>query len=86
MLDGDMGVRRTRLTLEALDEWAPDAGWFHYGNWSDREFDRLRMAIDGYRREGAMPRPGRGGAACIIKILYQYSLSHFSAARASFLR
>ena len=57
VLDGDMGVRRTRLTLEALDEWSPAAGWFHYGNWSDREFDRLMRAINGYRREGPMPRP-----------------------------
>lgn len=57
VLDGDMGVRRTRRTLEALGPWAPAASWFNYGNWSEHEFRRLARAIDGHRREGPMPRP-----------------------------
>ena len=57
VLDGDMGVRRTRLTLEALGDWAPTAGWFHYGQWTDREFDRLLRAVNGHWHEGAMPKP-----------------------------
>jgi peptidoglycan/xylan/chitin deacetylase (PgdA/CDA1 family) len=56
VLDGDMGVRRTRLTLEAIGPWAEGAGWFNYGAWTEREFDRLERAIDGHR-EGPMPRP-----------------------------
>ncbi len=57
VLDGDMGVRRTRLTLEAMTNRALDAGWFHYGFWSETEFKRLTRAVDSYRREGSMPRP-----------------------------
>lgn len=57
VLDGDMGVRRTRLTLEALGPWASRASWFNYGTWSERDFDRLGRAIDGHHREGPMPRP-----------------------------
>jgi peptidoglycan/xylan/chitin deacetylase (PgdA/CDA1 family) len=58
VIDGDMGVRRTRLTLEALGpEWARRASWFNYGAWSDAEFRRLNRAIDGHRTEGAMPKP-----------------------------
>jgi peptidoglycan/xylan/chitin deacetylase (PgdA/CDA1 family) len=57
VLDGDMSVRRTRLTLEALGPLAAGAGWFHYGNWSEKEFNRLRLAVEGYRKEGSMPRP-----------------------------
>ncbi len=56
VLDGDMGVRRTRLTLEAIGPWAADAGWFTYGAWTEREFDRLDRAIAGHR-DGPMPRP-----------------------------
>jgi peptidoglycan/xylan/chitin deacetylase (PgdA/CDA1 family) len=57
VLDGDMGVRRTRLTLEAIGDWAQQASWFHFDYWADREFQRLRRAIDGHRREGRMARP-----------------------------
>ena len=57
VLDGDMGVRRTRLTLEAIGPWAARAGWFNYGAWTEREFDRLDRAIDGHR-DGPMPPPG----------------------------
>jgi hypothetical protein len=52
-----MGVRRTRLTLEAIGRWASRASWFHFDFWSEREFRRLRRAVDGHRREGPMPRP-----------------------------
>lgn len=58
VLDGDMGVRRTRLTLEALGPWAARAGWFGYGAWSEGEFARLTRAVDGHFSEGPMERPG----------------------------
>ncbi|MCB0874307.1 MAG: polysaccharide deacetylase family protein, partial [Thermoleophilia bacterium] len=57
VLDGDMGVRRTRLTLQALGPWTARASWFNYGEWTEHEFDRLERAIDGHHREGPMPRP-----------------------------
>ncbi len=57
VLDGDMGVRRTRLTLEAVGDWADDASYFNYDNWSDTEFTRLIRAVDGHSKEGPMPRP-----------------------------
>lgn len=56
VLDGDMGVRRTRLTLEALGPWAADAGWFNFGKWTESEFARLDHALSGHR-EGAMAKP-----------------------------
>jgi peptidoglycan-N-acetylglucosamine deacetylase len=56
VLDGDMGVRRTRLTLEAIGPWARKASWFNYAPWSESEFRRLTRAIKGHR-EGPMPRP-----------------------------
>ncbi len=56
-LDGDQGVRRTRLTLEALGPWADKASWFNYTPWSVHELERLTRAIDGHRAEGPMPRP-----------------------------
>jgi peptidoglycan/xylan/chitin deacetylase (PgdA/CDA1 family)/uncharacterized lipoprotein YddW (UPF0748 family) len=66
VLDGDMGVRRTRLTLEALGDWASDASWFHYGHWSDSEFDRLQRAVDGFYHEGPMPKPDQ--VSVVIRI------------------
>jgi len=57
ILDGDMSVRRTRLTLEALGNWAGKPGWFHYGEWSDQEFSRLTRAITGFKEQGVMPKP-----------------------------
>lgn len=57
VLDGDMGVRRTRLTLEALGPWAERAAWFDYGAWSEGEFARLTRAVDGHFREGPMEPP-----------------------------
>jgi peptidoglycan/xylan/chitin deacetylase (PgdA/CDA1 family) len=57
VLDGDMGVRRTRRTLEALGPWARAASWFHFSEWTEREFARLARAVDGHRAEGRMPRP-----------------------------
>lgn len=56
VLDGDMGVRRTRLTLEAIGPWASKASWFNYSAWSEGEFRRLTRAIEGHRK-GPMPRP-----------------------------
>lgn len=58
VLDGDMAVRRTRLTLEAAGPWAQRASWFHFSNWTDRELRRLERAVDGHRSEGRMVRPG----------------------------
>jgi len=56
VLDGDMGVRRTRLTLQNVDEWAGQVAWFHYDLWSNREFNRLRRAIEGFAQEGAVAK------------------------------
>lgn len=57
VLDSDMGVRRTRLTLESLGPRASAASWFNYGPWPEHEFRRLTRAIDGHRAEGPMQRP-----------------------------
>ncbi len=57
VLDGDMAVRRTRLTLEAVGDWADEASYFNYGSWTDTEFNRLTRAIDGHRDDGPMSRP-----------------------------
>ncbi len=57
VLDGDMGVRRTRRTLDALGPWARTASWFEYGAWTDAGFRRLGAARDGFREDGALPPP-----------------------------
>lgn len=59
LLDGDMSVRTTRLTLEALKKFSGDIGFFHYGEWSEHRFDILNHALDGYIAEGDMAHPKR---------------------------
>jgi peptidoglycan/xylan/chitin deacetylase (PgdA/CDA1 family) len=77
VIDGDMGVRRTRLTLEALGpKLARRATWFNYGAWSDAEFRRLNRAIDGYRTEGAMPKPDYVSVVIRIDTEPDYQLSY----------
>lgn len=56
VLDGEMGVRTTRLTLDALGPWAVRASYLNGGAWSDETFARVRRAVDGHR-DGPMPRP-----------------------------
>lgn len=67
VLDGDMGVRSTRLTLEALDG-APSAAvsWFLFDPWTEPDLSRLARAVVGHRREGPMPRPDR--VSVVIRI------------------
>ncbi len=66
VLDGDMGVRSTRLTLEALGPWTASAGWFLFDAWTDAEFARLTRAIEGHRKEGPMPKPEK--VSVVIRI------------------
>jgi peptidoglycan/xylan/chitin deacetylase (PgdA/CDA1 family) len=58
VLDGDMGVRSTRLTLEALGPWAGSANWFSFDEWTPSELARLTRAVTTFQREGPMSRPG----------------------------
>ena len=58
VLDGDMGVRRTRLTLDALGPWSARASWFNFDEWTPSELSRLTRAIDGHA-EGPVARPDR---------------------------
>jgi peptidoglycan/xylan/chitin deacetylase (PgdA/CDA1 family) len=50
LIDGDMSIRRTWLTLDVLRNRAEaqpgfsSHGFFHYGRWSDREFDTVLSA------------------------------------------
>ena len=57
LLDGDMHVRKTRLTLQALDKFRGDIGFFLYGEWTDDRLGTLNKSVDGYLREGDMPHP-----------------------------
>jgi peptidoglycan/xylan/chitin deacetylase (PgdA/CDA1 family) len=57
LLDGDMNVRKTRLTLQALGKFQGDIGFFLYGQWNDHRFNVLDRAVDGYLKEGDLPRP-----------------------------
>lgn len=57
LLDGDMNERRTRATLAAVDLESFDAGYFHYGAWSEAVFDVLERARAGVAAGTAGPRP-----------------------------
>ncbi len=72
VLDGDMGVRRTRLTLEAIGPWAASASWFNFGPWSEHEFRRLARAVDAHRTDGPMPGPDR--VSVVIRVRHRARL------------
>lgn len=54
LLDGDMSVRRTWRTLDAIRGWKGDISWFNYAPWTKEDFKRLRRAICG-SAEGPLP-------------------------------
>ena len=56
VLDGDMSVRTTRLTLEALGPWQNAVSWFLFDAWTEAELTRIGTALEGHRA-GPMPRP-----------------------------
>jgi peptidoglycan/xylan/chitin deacetylase (PgdA/CDA1 family) len=57
LLDGDMAVRRTWLTLEAVRESPPEHwGYFHYGQWTKKTLEQVGSMHRASRIEGA-PRP-----------------------------
>lgn len=57
LLDGDMSTARTWRTLEAAKDFGDRLGFFHYGRWTEREFDVIRGAHAGFAR-GPRPRAG----------------------------
>lgn len=56
LLDGDMSVRRTMKTLEAVRNTGADVGWFHYGEWNDELCESLHRAASRLEKLGDVPR------------------------------
>jgi peptidoglycan/xylan/chitin deacetylase (PgdA/CDA1 family)/uncharacterized lipoprotein YddW (UPF0748 family) len=57
LLDGDMSVSRTCRTLQAVEAMPLDRiGFFHYGQWTDRELRRIRGAVAA-TSAGSVPVP-----------------------------
>lgn len=62
LIDGDMSMRRTLLTLDAVHASgdALDAGFlgfFNYGSWNADATSLVRDAVDRHELQGATPRP-----------------------------
>jgi len=57
LLDGDMGVRATRLSLDAIDGWHGPIGYFDFWAWDERELTRLRRGVASYVGQEPMPKP-----------------------------
>lgn len=57
ILDGDMGVRRTRLTLQPLYDFPGPIAFFNYLEWDDARFNVLDRALDRLQEEGNLRTP-----------------------------
>ena len=57
LLDADMSLRRTMLTLDALKHLECPLAWFNYGSWNDGVLTLLHRARSGQEKEGGMPAP-----------------------------
>lgn len=76
LLDGDMSIRRTCRTLEAVSFMPPERiGYFHYGPWTDRELGRIRAASAAIDAD-AVPHPAYTAVAIRIDTEPDYTGSY----------
>lgn len=57
LLDADMSLRRTMVTLDELDGLDCPLAWFNYGGWDDPVFSVLHRAQRLLKSAGGMPAP-----------------------------
>ena len=57
LLDADMSLRRTMVTLDALKDSNCPIAWFNYSEWSDPVFSLLHRAQRLLKASGGMPAP-----------------------------
>lgn len=57
LIDADMSLRRTMVTLDALKDSSCPLAWFNYGEWNDPVLSLLHRAQRHLKTSGGLPAP-----------------------------